>query len=52
VALLHEGPLAEGEHSVEWNGVITDGTPAPSGVYFITLSAGTRMLTQRVVLQR
>lgn len=52
VALLRQGTLDAGEHDATWNGRTAAGIPAPSGVYFLSLRAGTRVMTQRIVLGR
>lgn len=49
VAVLHDGPIEAGEHTVRWNGLADAGRTAPSGVYFYTLTAGSRTITQRLV---
>jgi hypothetical protein len=51
VASVHEGPLPAGEHTFCWEGRGADGAPAPAGVYFLVLRAGTRTMTQRVVVE-
>jgi flagellar hook assembly protein FlgD len=38
-----------GNHVAEWDGFTRDGSPAPSGVYFVRVEAGGRALTQRLV---
>jgi hypothetical protein len=50
VAVLVEGPAAAGRHAARWNGLAADGTPAASGVYFVRLEAGKRILTRKAVL--
>jgi hypothetical protein len=52
VAVLHDGPMGAGSHTLRWDGRTGDGRPAPSGVYFTSLIAGSRTLTQRIVLER
>ncbi len=49
VATLAAGELAAGAHSVNWSGLSADGGPAPSGVYFVRLTAEGRSLTRRVM---
>ncbi len=52
VTVLHDGGLEAGDHLVTWDGRTSDGGEASSGIYFITLTAGTRTMTERVVLVR
>lgn len=39
VRVLELGPLGEGTHTIDWNGLRTDGTPAPDGTYSFTVEA-------------
>ncbi|MDX1741407.1 MAG: T9SS type A sorting domain-containing protein, partial [Rhodothermales bacterium] len=48
VARLVEGPMPSGSHTEIWN----TGNAIPSGVYFVTLSAGERTQTRAAVLLR
>lgn len=52
VAVLHDGPMGAGSHTFRWDGRSVGGKQALSGVYFYSLTAGSRTLTQRVVLER
>lgn len=52
VASMHDGPLPAGDHLFCWEGRDAEGVPVPSGVYFLVLHAGTRTLTERVVVER
>jgi hypothetical protein len=52
VAVLQDGPMAAGRHTLRWEGRTSDGKQALSGVYFYSLTAGSRTMTQRVVLAR
>jgi hypothetical protein len=52
VAVLHDGPIEAGEHTVCWDGLSDGGQAAPSGVYFYTLTAGSRTITQRLVREK
>ena len=52
VAVLQDGPMAAGRHTLHWDGRTGSGDRALSGVYFYTLTAGSRTMTQRVVLAR
>jgi hypothetical protein len=47
VATLVNGPVAAGDHSVEWNA-----SGASSGVYFYTLQTGSFRQTRKMVLMR
>ncbi len=40
VRILHEGPLASGNHEFVWDGLLTNGESAASGQYFYRLVAG------------
>lgn len=50
-SLVH-GRKGAGPHSVTWNGNATDGTPAPSGVYFAVLRAEGEMTAHKLQLLR
>ncbi len=52
VRTLVDGPVAAGDHSLQWDGRRADGMRAPAGVYFLTLQAAQASRTQRVVLTR
>jgi hypothetical protein len=52
VAVLHDGLMEAGSHTLRWDGRTGGGEQALSGVYFYSLTAGSRTLTQRVVLER
>jgi len=52
VATLAERTFAAGRHVLSWNGDADDGTPEAGGVYFVTLRAGDRLQTRKVVLNR
>ncbi len=52
VARLLDRSLGAGEHSVEWTGRDSAGSPAPSGVYFVVLKSAGDRVTRRVVLLR
>jgi len=52
VVTLVSGPMAAGDHGVEWNGVDGRGQQLPSGVYFSQLKAGAVHLTGRMTLVR
>jgi hypothetical protein len=42
--------LGSGSHLVSWNGLTMAGTPAPRGVYFLTLSTAGRSLVSRRII--
>jgi hypothetical protein len=52
VATLASGVFAPGVHNASWSGRASDGTAAAPGIYFVTIEAGSRRHTERVVLSR
>lgn len=52
VRTLVDETRPEGRHTVVWNGRRADGTPLPSGVYFMRLSAGDFQQSRKIVLMR
>lgn len=50
VGVLAEGWRAAGRHEASWTGAGTAGAPAPTGVYFLRLSAGGRVRIGRLCL--
>jgi hypothetical protein len=53
VAVLHDAPLERGSSVLEWSGRCSDGSPAPSGVYFFTLETdATGTARGRIVVAR
>lgn len=54
VKLLQSGPLAQGVHTVRWDGTDTTGRPQPGGLYFFVLEfrgpEGAQRLTRQAVL--
>lgn len=52
IAALHRGDLAGGEHVFRWRGTLPDGSPARSGVYFVWLTDGDRVIARRFSLLR
>jgi hypothetical protein len=52
VAVLYDGWLEGGDHILAWDGKTAGGIESPSGVYFYALTAGSRTMTQRLVLER
>lgn len=52
VARLIDGICDQGETSVSWNGINTDGADVVSGVYFYKLTAGKETTSKKMVLLR
>jgi len=52
VIRLYDGYASAGYHTVHWNGLNAQGRPAASGVYFYRLSAGSRVMSKKMVLLR
>lgn len=52
VALVAEGWYAAGAHTVRWDGRLTEGPAAASGVYLYRLTAGDRTMTRKLLLLR
>lgn len=50
VITLKKEKLFEGRHQVLWNGTDKDNRKLPSGIYFMALSTGQILLTQKVLL--
>lgn len=50
VATLLGGPLAAGEHRVEWTGLDDAGRRVPAGIFFLRLEAGARSAAHKVLL--
>ncbi len=50
VASLVNAVLPAGEHTITWNGTVTDGQPAASGVYLYRLRAGTYTAARKMLL--
>jgi hypothetical protein len=48
VATLTDGPLAAGQHRLPWDGRTTGGEPAPAGIYFARLNAGSQVSVQKI----
>jgi hypothetical protein len=49
---LHAGPLAAGEHVLDWDGRDGSGRAVPSGVYVVRVVTGTARRTSRCVVAR
>jgi flagellar hook assembly protein FlgD len=52
VATLVAGPLAEGAHTVTWDGRGRDGRPAAAGVYVVRLEVGGEVLARTLAVVR
>jgi hypothetical protein len=52
VGVLAAGEGAAGRHTVVWDGSTPDGSPAPSGVYFVRLESLGRVETKAIVRTR
>ncbi|MBU1355554.1 MAG: T9SS type A sorting domain-containing protein [Candidatus Edwardsbacteria bacterium] len=52
VNTLFSGNLAEGEHSLEWNGRDRAGQKVPSGIYFAKLTSGTASAMAKIMVVR
>ncbi|SYZ73219.1 exported hypothetical protein [Candidatus Zixiibacteriota bacterium] len=50
ISVLHDGILPAGRWRFRWNGSITDGRPAPSGIYFYRLDISGTSRTKKLVL--
>jgi hypothetical protein len=49
VQRLHEGSLAEGEHTFSWDGRTGSGSFAPAGLYFAAARTNHRVAAQKIV---
>jgi hypothetical protein len=52
VALLHDGPLAAGEHPFRWRGLTDRGERARAGIYLVLLRSGPMTISRPVSLLR
>ena len=52
VALLHDGPLAAGDHPFRWRGVTDRGERAPAGIYVVLLRSGAIVTSRLASLLR
>lgn len=50
VALLVDGPVAAGKHTIQWSGNDASGQPVASGFYLVRLVTGDQVLTRSMVL--
>jgi len=52
VALLHDGPLAAGDHPFRWRGTTDRGDRARAGIYIVMLGSGAMTVARQVSLLR
>ncbi len=52
VKVLHDGPLAAGEHRAVWDGLDESGRPVSSGLYFYKLQTKDSSITRRMLLMK
>jgi hypothetical protein len=52
VAGLFEGGRSPGPGKLSWDGTYSDGSPAPSGIYFVDFVAGDERVVEKLVLAR
>ena len=52
VRLLADGVLPEGVHTLAWDGRDAHGAARPTGVYFVRVSDGARVVSRKVLLSR
>jgi hypothetical protein len=52
IATLQSGEMSEGYHTVEWNGQDARGIAAPTGVYFVRMTAEDFTATKKVMLMK
>jgi hypothetical protein len=50
VRTIVDGKTRAGEHQIRWDGKNQSGQRVPSGLYFITLNAGTSALTKKIAI--
>ncbi len=50
VIVLEQGELTAGEHVVSWDGRFSNGSVAPSGIYFYRLRAGSISLVRKMLM--
>ncbi|HJT24548.1 MAG TPA: FlgD immunoglobulin-like domain containing protein [bacterium] len=48
---LYQGNLQPGKWSIHWDGLLTDGSKAPSGNYRIQVQSGTTEMSKNVVIE-
>ncbi|UCH11308.1 MAG: metallophosphoesterase [Fidelibacterota bacterium] len=52
VRILFQGTASAGTHSMEWNGISSDGSIAPSGIYICRMLSDNVTQTRKVILLR
>lgn len=52
VAVLADGPMEAGSRTLEWSGTEPGGSPAPPGLYFVSLRFAGSTVVRRVTLAR
>ena len=52
VAVLSDGPLGAGRHTLTWNGAASDGRPLAAGVYLVRVRQGVHTAARRLTLVR
>jgi flagellar hook assembly protein FlgD len=52
VRTLMSGETAAGYHTIEWNGLTDDYSPAASGIYFIRMMSGKFSDTKKMMLMK
>ncbi|MBD3337059.1 MAG: hypothetical protein GF355_16210 [Candidatus Eisenbacteria bacterium] len=52
ITTLMRRPFDTGRHLIQWNGLTREGSPAPAGVYFLHLDAGSRRVVDKFVRVR
>jgi hypothetical protein len=52
VALLEDGHMVAGRYSAQWDGTVSGGGDAASGIYFMRLTVGQRSFSRKTVLLR
>ncbi len=50
VAVLVDGPVAAGHHTIQWNGNDASGQPVASGFYLVRLETRDQVLTRSMTL--
>jgi flagellar hook assembly protein FlgD len=52
VAILHDGTLSAGPHTLSWDGRSDSGSPLASGVYLATLEGGSLVTSRKIILAK
>ncbi|MFH1755382.1 MAG: FlgD immunoglobulin-like domain containing protein, partial [Candidatus Latescibacterota bacterium] len=50
VAAIANGIYSQGQNSIRWNGLNSDGEPAPSGIYFVSMRFKGKTFKDKIVL--